>query len=138
VVWEKSLLERIDSADDRERRPERADPYRIARSVLAHLERMLNVRQGSVSTLPDYGLPDFNDVMGDFNAGVNELRKAIKHTIERYEPRLQKVRVRFVPDPAAPLDLHFEISGQVAADGEARPVMFETVIGGSGHARLKG
>lgn len=138
MAWEKTLLERIDDADAPPRRGEAADPYRVSRSVLDHLERMLNVRQGSVETLPDYGLPDFNDVMARPGAGVGELRKAIKHTVETYEPRLKRVKVRFVPDDTAPLDLRFEITGQVVADGASSPVLFETVFGGSGHARVKG
>jgi len=138
VAAEKSLLERIDAADGGSARGGASDPYALSRSVLAHVHKMLNVRQGNVAALPDFGLPDINDLAHRHGNPVPELKKAIKQCIERYEPRLTRVRVRYAPDPASPLDLRFEVAGQVSADGESSPVVFETTVNGSGHVNVRG
>ena len=39
------------------------DADKLATAVLSHLARLLNTRQGSAATQPDYGLPDFNDLV---------------------------------------------------------------------------
>jgi len=138
VAGEKSLLERIDAADGAARGGQ-ADPYAMSRSVLAHVQKMLNVRHGNVAALPDFGLPDINDLAHRYGNPVPELKKAIKQCIETYEPRLSKVRVRFAPDPASPLDLRFEVAGQVNAEGgRSSPVVFETTVSGGGHVRVRG
>jgi type VI secretion system protein len=63
-------------------------------SIRNHLERMLVTRQGALLTLPDdYGLPDLNDL----NMSRSELQfyccRAIETCIDKYEPRLTKVKV---------------------------------------------
>lgn len=136
MAAEKSLLERIDAAE--ERAGGAPDPYAVSRSVLAHVQKMLNVRHGNVEALPDYGLPDINDLAHRYGNPVPELKKAIKACLERYEPRLARVRVRFAPDPDAPLEMRFEVAGQVSVDGESTPVVFETTMNGGGHVRVRG
>jgi len=54
---------------------------------------MLTARQGSVQALPDYGLPDINDLTLSRAELLNETCKAIEHCIEQYEPRLTEVEV---------------------------------------------
>jgi type VI secretion system protein len=137
VAAEKSLLERIDAAEERPAGGQ-ADPYAVSRSVLAHVQKMLNVRHGNVEALPDYGLPDINDLAHRYGNPVPELKKAIKVCLERYEPRLTRVRVRYAPDPDSPLEMRFEVAGQVSADGETAPVVFETTMSGSGQVRVRG
>lgn len=138
MAAEMSLLERIDAGDGAAQRGDASDPYALSRSVLAHVQKMLNVRQGNVAALPDFGLPDINDLAHRHGNPVPELKKAIKQCIERFEPRLTKVRVRYAPDPAAPLDLRFEVAGQVSAGGASNPVVFETTVNGAGHVRVRG
>ena len=48
MAVEKTLLERIDLGDEDRRL--KADPQRVADSVMDHLRKMLNVRRGSVAT----------------------------------------------------------------------------------------
>jgi len=139
VAAEMSLLERIDAGDGAAHRGATSDPYATSRSVLAHVQKMLNVRQGNVAALPDFGLPDINDLAHRHGNPVPELKKAIKQCIEHFEPRLTKVRVRYAPDPAAPLDLRFEVAGQVNAEGgQSSPMVFETTVNGAGHVRVRG
>ena len=65
----------------------------VMASVAAHLAKMLSTRAGSVQTLPDYGLPDLNDMRLSLHDALQQARSAIESFIEKYEPRLSQVRV---------------------------------------------
>lgn len=138
MAFEQSLLERI-------AQPEGAGGYKLklnedklVDSVLEHLRKMLNVRHGSVPALPDYGLPDFNDLAMRFPDAILELRKAIKTCIEKYEPRLCKVKVDYIHDPEAPLHLHYDITAQLVVDGAKGNVWFQTTLDSAGKASIRG
>jgi len=137
VALERSLLERIDSPEQGGYRLT-ADPQRTIESVLTHLRKMLNVRQGSVCTLPDYGIPDLNSLFMEYPDAVLALRRIIRDSIEKYEPRLRRVKVRYLADEENPLMLRFEITARLAVDGEQPPVRFETVVGDNGEVRVRG
>lgn len=62
-------------------------------SIVSHLNRLLNCRQGSLSHLPDYGLPDVAEIYQGLPYSLNRLLQAIKSVIEKYEPRLHQVSV---------------------------------------------
>jgi type VI secretion system protein len=62
-------------------------------SIVDNLTRLFNTRRGSLAHLPDYGLPDISQVYRDLPYSLDGLRSAIKAVVERYEPRLRRVRV---------------------------------------------
>lgn len=62
-------------------------------SIRLHLLRLLTARQGSVQALPDYGLPDLNDLTLSRAELISETCRAVQACIRRYEPRLTEVRV---------------------------------------------
>lgn len=103
------------------------------RSILQHLSRLLNTRQGSVSTLPDYGVPDLTNVPGD---SIQEIRQNIEQilqkVVQKYEPRLAKVRMRMSQSERDVFALRFRIEA-VLAEQENVPVTFETVVSTDGH-----
>ena len=138
MAFEKTLLERIDDGDADDGRRLEVDRHRVAQSVVRHLRKMLNVRQGSVITLPDYGLPDFNDIVSQFPDSVNVVRRIIKDSLEKYEPILRRVSVRHLPNEDDPMDFRFEISARLVVDGEETPVSFETVFADGGKAHVRG
>jgi type VI secretion system protein len=114
------------------------DVYRVTESVLNYLRKMLNVRQGSVLTLPDFGMPDLNDLYTQYPDPVVVLRRIIKELIEKYEPRLKRVVVRYVRDDDNPLTLRFDITAYLELDGQDAPLRFETVVGDSGRTLVRG
>lgn len=65
----------------------------LVRSVVSNLNRMFDTRQGTVEHLPDYGLPNMSSVYRDAPRSGEDLRRAIKESVEKYEPRLRQVRV---------------------------------------------
>lgn len=62
-------------------------------SIIDNLTRLFNTRRGSLAHLPDYGLPDVSQVYRELPYSIDGLRAAIKDVIEKYEPRLRRVRV---------------------------------------------
>lgn len=62
-------------------------------SIVDNLTRLFNTRRGSLAHIPDYGLPDITQVYRDLPYSIDGLRAAIKDVVERFEPRLRRVRV---------------------------------------------
>ena len=56
-------------------------------SIRHNLSRVLGTRQGAVQALPDYGLPDLNDLTLSRSELQNMLSSAIERLIIHYEPR---------------------------------------------------
>ena len=101
------------------------DRRRLLQSVVSNLNRLFNTRRGSISHLPDYGLPDLLTVYRDAPRSVDELRSAIRKSIETYEPRLKRVRIRQRNTEAYTMRLVFIVKATLL-DGE--PVQFETTF----------
>jgi type VI secretion system protein len=137
VAVEGTLLERMDQPDEGGYRLQ-SDIHRVTESVLNYLRKMLNVRQGSVATLPDFGMPDLNDLYMQYPDPVVALRRIIKDLIENYEPRLKRVIVRYVPDEEDPLSLRFDITAHLEVDEQSTPLRFETVVGDTGRILVRG
>lgn len=109
----------------------------ITRSVAAHLAKMLSIRAGSVQTLPDYGLPDLNDMNLSLHDALVQARGAIEHFIGMYEPRLSEVKVVAESQGSDRLRLSFAIEGLLDIDGQRRPVRFFASLDGAGQVRVK-
>ena len=109
----------------------------VMASVAAHLAKMLSTRAGSVQTLPDYGLPDLNDMRLSLHDSLQQARIAIERFIEAYEPRLTQVRVLSLPRTHDPLTLAFTIEGLLEVDGLKRQVSFSASLDGSGQVKVQ-
>ncbi|WP_339458227.1 type VI secretion system baseplate subunit TssE [Pseudomonas sp. EA_105y_Pfl2_R69] len=108
----------------------------VMASVATHLAKMLSTRAGSVQTLPDYGLPDLNDMRLSLHDSLQQARIAIERFIEAYEPRLREVRVISLPRDNNPLSLAFAIEGLLEVDGFKRQVSFSARLDGSGQVKV--
>jgi type VI secretion system protein len=130
-----SLFERLEgSAALRDGIPSEAA---ISDSVAAHLSKMLSTRAGSVQSLPDYGLPDLNDMRLSLHDSLQNARAAIERFIEVYEPRLSQVKVLTLPRDHDPLNLSFAIEALLTLDGMRHPVSFAARLDGRGQASVK-
>ena len=135
---ERTLLERIDAAASPEAQRATTDLGAAVDSVIGHLRRMLNVRQGSVETLPGYGMPDFNDILNAHRDHISVLQRTIRDMVTAYEPRLTDVRVGHLPNEDDPLDLRFKITARLRLDGEDTSVEIETLVGDGGRMDVRG
>lgn len=60
-------------------------------SVLDNLQRILNSRAGTLSHLPDFGLPDMDLILQGLPAAAHGLMGSLAATLLKYEPRLRTV-----------------------------------------------
>jgi len=69
------------------------DDRSVLHQIQTHLMQLLNTRQGSVAYLPDYGMPDLNEIYQQLPESLGFLIENVKKLIERYEPRLNQITV---------------------------------------------
>lgn len=62
-------------------------------SVLDNMQRILNCRAGTLSHLPDYGLPDMSKILQGMPGTAHSLLTTLSVTLLKYEPRLKKLNV---------------------------------------------
>jgi type VI secretion system protein len=106
------------------------------RSVAAHLGKMLSIRAGSVQTLPDYGMPDLNDMNQSLHESLSQSRLLIERFIRAYEPRLKQVRVRSLARGHDALALAFAIDATLSIDGVTQPVVFTARLRDAGQVEV--
>ncbi len=125
----RALLSRLGGQD--------VTPVEEVQSILVHLQKLLNTRQGDAPCVPGYGVIDFADMVHGFPASVQQLVKNIRASIMEYEPRLKNVTVRHLPDDN-PLVLRFEISAQLAQAKAARTLRLSTTVKPGGRIDISG
>ena len=136
-MGEERLLERIRTWKNEPQRRSRGEARRQIDSIVAHLQRILNTRQGNVPIARDYGVPDLTDFMLSYPESVTEIEKSLRQAIEEYEPRLRSVHVSFIHQEDDLLCLRFQIVAQLSPES-GRNVLIETIVDSDGKVSLKG
>ncbi len=98
-------------------------------AVIEHLRELLNASRGGSVSSPEYGLPDFNDLIHELPYAMDEVQQMIRNCVMAHEPRLGSVRVRHVPG-GDPLRLTFEIVARLKSDRQLIRVRTEVSPGG--------
>lgn len=87
---------------------------------------MCMTRHGTLVTAPDYGIADVSEMLHAFPDAIAEMARAIRHTLQTYEPRLSNVRVKHIP--TEDMTLRYELTAQLVTKSSKVPVEFETSI----------
>lgn len=132
VTNERTLLERLVAPPAASFRKTGVDLQRLSDSIILHLRRMMNCRHGFTPSAPDYGLPDLNECFFAFPDSVSYLKQSLQNSIEKYEPRLSRVRLKFVEDSENPLEIRFEIQARLETEDESVTFAFTTKMGSAG------
>ncbi|MBI3597299.1 MAG: type VI secretion system baseplate subunit TssE [Nitrospirae bacterium] len=135
---EKTLLERLADPTGNQTLTASENTEQLAESILRHLRRMLNTRQGHVLIQPGYGMPDLTEFLQNLPEMVEAVQQGIRNSIEKFEPRLRNITVNFVPSTEDWTDLRFEITGELVTEREEASVWFETAVNPDGHIEIKG
>lgn len=87
----------------------------VLESVITHLRKMLNVRQGSVVIAEDYGGADISYLPSNFSSPETRIYEdQMASMIEKYEPRLSGVHVRFFDESTETSpNITFEVSAHL-------------------------
>ena len=94
-------------------------------SILENLTKLLQTRQGSVQHLPDFGLPDIMQIYVDSGYSFDPLKKHVRDTILKYEPRLSKVRVEEPKFDKDNFRIYFKIVATIQDFPEAEILLTE-------------
>lgn len=131
---EQTLLDRIASRSGRGRTRQQAttieDLDALMESVRKHLRRLLNARHGMSEALPDYGLPALTDLTVGSGNYVEQVRDSIRVAVEKYEPRLRRIRVTLAEDHEL-RTLSFRIDGVLISESGEHRVWYETSLSGA-------
>jgi type VI secretion system protein len=92
--------------------------------VLDNLQRILNCRAGTLSHLPDYGLPDMSRILHGMPGSAHGLMATMTGMLLKYEPRLASVQVELLPQTCPG---HLEYSLEVTLHGGARATFGTTL-----------
>ncbi len=131
------LLDRIRAMAKNPSRRVTEDPQQVIRSVQEHLQRILNTRQGNVPIAEEYGVPDFTELMSGYPESQRVIERAIRNTIERFEPRLQSIRVNLLGGEKENLTLSFQISARLMLKDGRDSVTFDSVLDSGGRFTVK-
>ncbi|CCO24155.1 type VI secretion system baseplate subunit TssE [Maridesulfovibrio hydrothermalis] len=126
---EQRLLERIRYMEQEPDSRDTAEPGQVVKSILDYLRMILNTRQGNAQIAPDFGVPDFTSMIGSTGLdAVRDIEESMTEVILKYEPRLENVKIEFIPEEDMPLSLQFKLQAKLALDDQEVPVVFETVL----------
>jgi len=70
-----------------------SEQEKLRKSIIENLTMVLRTRQGSLTHLSDFGLPDIMQVYIDSGYTFDPLKKQIRDTILKYEPRIATVKL---------------------------------------------
>ena len=108
--------------------------YRRAKSIADHLWRMFNTRQGTIPHMPDYGLPDISEIYRKLPASLKELETTILNLTSKYEPRLERVRIRPIATQPSEFRLAFELTASMKGGDR---IAFQTSFTTSGETKVQ-
>jgi type VI secretion system protein len=132
-----SLLERVRRAANpvsSERATWRAEDLETA--IIDSLERLLSTRQGGSLTAPDYGVPEFTELSSNFVDALAIAQRALKASLNTYEPRIKNVQVRGTKFDLTEMRFEFEVTGTIQhADG--RRTALRVTLGVDPNAKLR-
>lgn len=102
-------------------------------SVLDNLQRILSCRAGTLSHLPDYGLPDMSSILQGLPATAQDLVGTMTHRLLKYENRLESLTIRLLPQ-IQPGHLEYALDVQIEGGAQAT---FGTTLGPQGRALVR-
>ena len=138
--WERERLQRGDQAPPGPPRIRRRETgtTELLRSVVAHLTRLLNTRQGFVPIDASFGVCDFTNLSGGMNRGETaDVEQQLRSMIERYEPRLLHPSVRLCRERSDALSMSFSIDASIVSGPSEYTLHLATRIDAQGQVRVQ-
>ncbi len=108
--------------------------HRRAKSIADHLWRMFNTRQGTIPHMPDYGLPDISEIYRKLPSSLKDLENTILNLTSKYEPRLERVRIRPLATTPQEFRLSFELSATMRGGDR---ISFQTSFTTTGETKVQ-
>jgi type VI secretion system protein len=136
AMADERLLERIMHLESQPASRGEQNLSRQVDSVIGHLQRLFNTRQGNAPIALDFGIPDITNTTGE---GITELtgriEQELQRAIQKYEPRLRDVRVHLLSEHDDILTIRFKLEAVLTA-GLHTPVVLETIVNAGGKVNV--
>jgi type VI secretion system protein ImpF len=107
-------------------------------AVMRDLEWLLNTRRVHPpapealdlvrASIYHFGIPDLSSRSAESMETRTALQREVYEAIATFEPRMSRVRVNLVPQPAAERRVRFHIEGEMRTDPTPQAVVFETTL----------
>ncbi len=137
-MYQLRLLERIREVEKHPEMRGNPPPEVIVASVMNHLRKILNTKQGTAPIDDDFGVPDFTNLGSTFGQDtIPDIQRSIADVVRKYEPRLQSVVVTYIPQSIDILQVAFKLEAAIQTENRVVPVVFETVIDPDGKISVK-
>jgi type VI secretion system protein len=102
-------------------------------SIISNLQVLFNTRRGSLTHLPDFGVPDIADIYRDMPGTIDDMLRAVGESVRQFEPRLDNVRVEHVDTDRFAMRMVLVVSGDIVGGGRVR---FQTEFSTADPARV--
>ncbi|KEY59557.1 type VI secretion system baseplate subunit TssE [Serratia sp. DD3] len=96
-----------------------SEENQLIMSVLDNMQRILNCRAGTLSHLPDYGLPDMSKILQGMPGTAHQLITTLSDVLLKYEPRLKRIDVLML-EQSTPGELRYAIDAELKGIGLVR------------------
>ncbi|KUY89580.1 MULTISPECIES: type VI secretion system baseplate subunit TssE [unclassified Burkholderia] len=124
-----SLFERLDpDLPPRRMRSRQALASERIGAIKDHLERILNSRQGSSQSCPDFGLEDLNDAAASQMDLHYQICQDVRAAVVAYEPRVQLLNVHPVTAHGQMGPLHFRLHCLVPVNDNKADVEIDLLV----------
>lgn len=134
---ERTLFERLSKPRTQGLRTVSENYSAITKSIIHSIQNLLNSRIGHAPAQMDYGIPEPSEITRAYPNGLGDMQRAIRASLEKYEPRLTSINVMHVETAEEEMSLRFQITAQLATSKERIPVCFDTLVRGSGEIQVK-
>lgn len=101
------------------------DESQDLQDIVDNLNNVLNTKKDYGSALKDFGIRDMNEYSSREHIAVAVIRE-VKENIEKYEPRVQLVRIIRMDDDN-PLRLSFRIDCRLRETAQALHMVFDSI-----------
>jgi len=137
-MYQQRLLERIREVEKHPELRGNPDPEVVVASVMNHLRKILNTKQGTALIDDDFGVPDFTNLGSTFGQDtIPDIQHSIADVVRKYEPRLKGVGVTYIPQSDDVLQVAFKLEAVIQTESREVPVVFETIIDPDGKVSVK-
>jgi type VI secretion system protein len=134
---ERRLMERISAWEQGASVTNQTETEALVRSVMEHLSRILNTRQGSVQLDSQFGVPDFTNMAFGLEGGsMREMEEEIQRMVSRYEPRVRAPKVRMQRESSDVLSIRFTLEGTIEANDRDIPLRLSTTVNSDGRVTV--
>lgn len=96
-----------------------SEQNQVILSVLDNMQRILNARKGTLSHLPDYGLPDMSKILQGLPGTAHQLMNTLSSVLLKYEPRLKSLTITLL-EQKMPGELAYAIDAELKGIGLVR------------------